>query len=374
MKKILLVSNTLKNLTNFRRELIEKLIEDSYEVILAAPFLTGDQVERKELEKKGCILIHTPIDSLGTNFCKDVKLTVCYRNIIKVYKPSIVITYTIKPNIYGGIACRLQRIPYMSNVTGLGRSIENRGILQWIVTKMYRSGLRKSSCVFFQNTISSDYMKTNQVVGDNSKIVAGSGVNLARFTYLPYPVKETVDFLLIARIMKEKGIEEYLVAAKTIKDNYPNANFHICGSCEVEYTSLLAQCHEEGFIQYHGEVKDMKPFYEMADCIVLPSYAEGMSNALLEAAASGRAVIASAIEGCKETFEEGASGFGVKVQDSKDLTDKIETFLLLTLEEKIKFGKVGRKKMETEFDRKVVTDSYMKEIEKLLRSVPNESF
>lgn len=366
MKKVLLISNTLRNLANFRRELIEQLIEEQYTVILAAPFKGCNLQEKEELEEKGCILCDTPIDQLGTKLNKDFLLLRCYLTILKTWKPDIVVTYTIKPNIYGGIACQLKKLPYLTNITGLGRAIEEKNIIQLIAMILYKIGLFKSNLVFFQNSVSRDYMLKHHVVKENIKIVAGSGVNLQRFAYLPYPEKETIDFLLIARIMKEKGIEEYLSTAKAMKQKYKLVNFHICGSCEVEYTGMVEEYHREGWVQYHGEVKDMNTYYLMTDCIVLPSYAEGMSNALLEGAACGRTIIASNIQGCKETFDEGVSGYAVTSQNSKDLADKVEKFIQLPLKQKIEMGKNGRKKMENEFDRRKVNNIYMYEIKKII--------
>ena len=372
MKTIMLSSNTLRNLYNFRGELINQLVNSKYKVILVVPFIGCKEEERTELEAKGCILCDTPMNQLGTNLYEDAKLLFCYLKLLKKWKPDIVVTYTIKPNIYYGMACRLKKTPYMSNVTGLGRALENKGWVKYLAIMLFQVGLKKSKMVFFQNESNRSYMVNNKVVKQNSMLVAGSGVDLNKFSYLEYEEKETMDFLMIARVIQVKGIEEYLVAAKALSNKYSNIRFHICGFCEPEYSDIIEEYNNKGFIYYHGEVKDLLPYYQMADCVVLPSYTEGMSNALLEGAACGRAVIASNIEGCRETFEEAVSGFGTNCQDSQDLIRVIEQFILLPRDKKIQMGIEGRKKMEQEFSRKLVTKIYMEQIAKVIEEEANE--
>ncbi len=284
---------------------------------------------------------------------------------IKKVKPDIVFTYTIKPNVYGGMSCARLGVPYVANVTGLGTAIANGGFLQKISLILYKVGLRKAQKVFFQNTENQDFMLKHRIISTPYDMLPGSGVNLKQYQVQDYPNGENTDFVFAARVMKEKGIDQYLDAAKYIHKKYPNTRFHICGFCEQDYEEQLEKLREQDVIIYHGLVSDMTKIYKMCSCTVHPTYyPEGMSNVLLESAASARPIITTNRSGCREIVDDGVNGYVVREKDSKDLIEKIEKFLDLSVDERRQMGLAGRRKVEKEFDRQIVVEKYMAEIDK----------
>lgn len=382
--KVLLLANNSGGLFKFRRELLEALIAKEHEVFLSVP--NGDFID--DMQQMGCHFIETEISRHGTNPLTDLALTKKYCSIIKSVKPDIVFTYTIKPNVYGGIACQLCKVPYVANVTGLGTAVENDGILQKITLALYRTGLRKAKRVFFQNQANQDFMLRHKVVRGAYSLLSGSGVNLERFAPLPYPDEtDGIHFVFISRIMREKGIEQYLETAKHFKvaepaeapdsrhsdprrggesSAVPKITFHICGFCEPEYKGKLDEFIKKGFVIYHGMVRDVSEIHKISHCTIHPSfYPEGLSNVLLESCASARPIITTDRRGCREVVDDGVNGYIVKQRDSGDLIQKIEKFLTLTHEQKMRMGLAGRAKVEREFDRKIVVEAYLKETEKV---------
>ena len=379
--KVLILANKSTGLYNFRGELLEALIAKGHEVFISVP--KGDFIE--EMQHMGCRFIETEISRHGTNPLTDLALTKKYCSIIKSVKPDIVFTYTIKPNVYGGIACQLCKVPYVANVTGLGTAVENGGILQKITLALYRTGLRKAKRVFFQNQANQDFMLRHKVVRGAYSLLPGSGVNLERFVPLPYPDEtDGIHFVFISRIMREKGIEQYLDAAKHFKAAEPTKapdsrhselsegssavttklHFHICGFCEAEYKGKLDEYIKDGSVIYHGLVRDVREIHKISHCTIHPSfYPEGISNVLLESSACARPIITTDRSGCREVVDDGVNGFVVKQRDSEDLIQKIEKFLALTHEQKMQMGLAGRAKVEKEFDRKIVVNAYLKEME-----------
>ena len=358
MRVVILTNNDI-GLYKFRRELLEELIKKN-KVFICLP--DGEFIQK--LKKIGCRFVNcTLMDRRGTNPLMDLRLLEFYRRIIKKARPDIVFTYTIKPNVYGGIACASLGVPYVANITGLGTAIENGGILQKITLILYRAGLRKAQKVFFQNAENRDFMLKHHVVKDSYDMIPGSGVNLEQYKVEEYPNRETIDFVFVARVMKEKGIDQYLEAASYIRKKYVNTRFHICGFCEQNYNERLEMLQKQGTIIYHGLVSNMIEIYKMCSCIVHPTYyPEGMSNVLLEACAVGRPIITTGRSGCREVVDDGVNGFIVKERDSKDLIEKLEKFLSLSVEERRQMGLAGRGKVEKEFDRKIVVNKYIKEV------------
>lgn len=360
--RVLILTNFGMGLFKFRKELIEQLIREKCEVYISLP---KDEYTTK-LEEMGCKFIDTKIDRRGTNPIRDLKLLLNYFKIIKKVKPHVVLSYTIKPNIYGGIVCKLFNIPYIVNVTGLGTAVENKSILQKITLLLYKFALKKASCVFFQNKENRDFFVEKKIVNGHHRLVPGSGVNLYYFNVIDYPSEDTINFVFISRVMKQKGIEQYLNAAANIKKKYPHTVFHVVGFCEEEYERKLKDLEKKGIIKYHGKIDDVREIYKISHCTIHPSfYPEGMSNVLLESAASGRPIITTDKSGCREIVEENKNGYIIKQKSTKDLIEKIEKFLLLSYEEKKQMGLAGRKKVEKEFDRQIVIDAYMEEIKKI---------
>lgn len=358
--RVLIVANADIGLYKFRKELLENLVLE-HEVFVALP--KGDFYN--ELVAIGCQYIVTDLDRHGTNPFKELQVIALYKRILRNVKPDIVFTYTIKPNIYAGIACASMNISYVANITGLGTAVENKGLLQFVTTTLYKYALRKAQKVFFQNLENKNFMINRGIVKCKYDILPGSGVNLNNYCVSEYPNGDTIDFLFVSRIMKEKGIEQYLEAAIVIRKKYPQTRFHICGFCEEAYEDKLKRLSDVGVIIYHGLVKDMADMYERMSCIVHPTYyPEGMSNVLLEASACGRPIITTDRSGCKEIVDDGVNGYIVEEKNSNDLIDKIELFLKKSTEERKKMGLAGRKKVEKEFNRQIVINKYLLEIGK----------
>lgn len=363
MATILILSNNDVGLYKFRKELLEELVKDN-EVYVSLP--NGEFIP--QLKEIGCNFIDTPISRRGTNPITDLKLLSHYRSIIKESKPDLVLSYTIKPNVYGGLACRMSDVPYIANITGLGTAVENGGLLQKITLFLYKVAFKKAKCVFFQNKENEEFILKNKIINGHHRLIPGSGVNLDYYSLLDYPSDETVNFLFIARVMKEKGIDHYLEAAEFIKGKYPNTKFHILGFCEGEYEAKIKKMQDLDIVEYHGMQKNVKKFYETSHCTIHPTfYPEGMSNVLLESIACGKPIITTDRAGCREIVENKINGFIVKERDSLDLVTKIELFLKLDYNTKKNMGIKGREKAENEFDRNSIVDVYMQEIRKVLR-------
>lgn len=361
MKKILIVTNFDVGLYNFRKEVLEALLAVPYELHIALP--DGQFVPK--LKEMGCIFHETELNRRGKNPLQELSLMKRYRQILKEVRPDVVLTYTIKPNLYAGSLCRLMKIPYITNITGLGTAVEGDGILQHMTTAVYRFAMKKVSCLFFQNASNEQYFVKRKIGPGRHVMLPGSGVNLERYAYLEYPREEKCEFLFISRVMKEKGIEQYLETAQAIKEKYPQTEFHILGFCEEDYENRdkLMQLNEQGIVQFHGMIEDIHPFLKRSQCTIHPSfYPEGMSNVCLESQASGRPVITTRRPGCADTIEDGVTGFLVHEQDAADLIRKVEHFLEMPWEERAEMGRRARVRMEEKFDRKIVVEKYLHEI------------
>ena len=366
MKKVLMLGNSDIVIYNFRRELIEKMIKSGYEVYVSLPYSKRTEA----LKDMGCIFINTEINGRGTDIFEDIKLCLEYlKTLIKV-RPDVVLTYTIKPNIYGGIACRLMRIPYICNITGLGSGYLKNGLVKKIIKILSRISYKKATKIFFQNTSDMNTLINDNILTRNYDLLPGSGVNLERYNLLDYPDKESeVNFSFIARVMKDKGIDEYLEAAKSIKVNYPRVNFSIIGKIEeVKYISILSEYERRGIIKYEGFNDDIIHVIEKSSCIVNPSYSEGMSNVLLEGAACGRPLIASDIPGCREIIDNDINGLLFNIKSAEDLIEKIDKFINLDYREKVLMGLAGRIKVQDSFNRDIVVDKYMNLINSIERN------
>jgi len=357
--KVLVLSNFGMGLYKFRKEFLQELIKQGYKVYISLP---NDEYV-KLLENIGLDFIESKVDRRGTNPIADFRLLISYIKIIKKIKPDIVLTYTIKPNIFGGIACRMTKTQYLPNITGLGTAVENEGLMQKLTLGLYKVGLKNAKSVFFQNEPNKQFFIDKRVVMHNSKVIPGSGVNLEQHRFEKYPEDtESLRLLFIGRIMKSKGIDELLLAAKQIRKSYPNIEFHLVGFSEEGYNEKLSELNDSGIIYYHGQQNDVHKFIKSAHATVLPSYHEGTSNVLLESASTGRPILASNVTGCKETFDDGISGLGFEVKSVEALVSAIKNFYELSHEQKKQMGLAGRRKMEQEYDRKIVIAKYLEEI------------
>lgn len=359
-KRILILSNHFITLYNFRKELIKRLVEDGHEVFISMP----KSKENTFFSDMGCKIIETVVDRRGINPIKDIGLIINYLKIMKKVKPDIIFSYTIKPNIYGSIASNLTKNKQINNITGTGATFLKNNIVSMIVKILYKISIKKSYKVFFQNKGDRDFFVANKMVKDNLAMLPGSGVNLEEFTLTDLPTMNEINFIFIGRIMKLKGIEEYLECAKEIKLKYPKTNFYVAGFIEEEnYKEIIDDYHEKGIINYIGFQKDIKSWIERCHCTILPSHGgEGVPNVLLESAAMGRVCIASNINGSKDVVEDEVTGYLFESGNANDLINKVEKFLELDYEAKRQMGQAGRKKVEKEFDRKIVINTYLKEI------------
>ena len=360
--KIMILANSTAGLYKFRLELLETLVE-KHEVMICLP--EGEYID--EMVELGCKYIPCAcLQRQGKNPLKDLELLKYYKKILTEYRPDIVFTYTIKPNSYGGMVCGLMKIPYIANITGLGTAIENESWMQKIALTIYKLGLRKAQKVFFQNTANRDFMVKKNVLKGPYDLLPGSGVNLKRYEVSEYPLKDTVDFVFVGRMMKEKGIENYMEAAEYIREKYPETRFHICGSYEQDYRERLEKLQQDDVVIYHGIVKDMVAIYKEMSCTIHPSYyPEGLSNVLLESSACARPIITTDRAGCREVIDDGINGYICKQNDTKDLIEQIEKFLKLSREERKQMGLAGRAKVEKEFNRQIVIHKYLQEIDKI---------
>ncbi len=363
MKKLLILANSDSAIFKFRMELIKELAK-SFKIGIGVPF--GEYIN--DIKNDEYDFFDLPVNRHGLNPFEDLKLLRKYNSVIKQFKPDVVLLYTVKPNIYGSIAGAMNKTPCLCNITGLGTAVETPGKLQKLLVLMYRYAMRKEHTIFFQNEHGREFFIEHKIGREEQYyMLPGSGVNLERFQIMPYPKDDTVRYLFVARIIKEKGIEEFLSVAKRFRAEGRNAEFHICGKCEQAYEEILAKLNEDGVIFYHGLVKDMRSMYEMASCVTLPSYyPEGQSNVLLEGAASCRVLITTDHPGCREAVSDGLTGYLVKKADADDLYEKALKVYEMSTEQREAMGQAGRKKIENEFDRNIVINAYKTRIEQCL--------
>lgn len=351
--KVMILANFDVGLYQFRRELIEELLKEN-EVIIALPY--GELVE--PLKEMGCRFIDTPMERRGMNPLKDIMLYQEYRKLLKAEKPDLVITYTIKPNIYGGYACRKQGIPYAVNITGLGTAFQNEGMLKKMVTLMYKKGLKKAKVVFFENEENRQIFVNEGIVQEDiTHRLNGAGVNLEKYKVAEYPHGEKIKFLFMGRVMAEKGIDELFSAMQRLITEGVNCELDVLGGYEENYKEKIEQYETEGWLKYHGFQNDVRFFIEACHCFVLPSWHEGMANTNLESAASGRPVITSNIHGCLEAVEDGVTGFLCTVKNVDDLYRVMKRMCALSYEERKAMGLAGRRRMEEIFDKKKVVEA-----------------
>ena len=359
-KKLMVITNHSYMLWQFRREFIGKLMED-YDVIISTPFVGHED----DFAAMGCTMIETDVDRRGINPKTDMKLYLTYRRLLKEHHPDMVVTYSIKPNVYAGYACRQMRIPYCVNVQGLGTAFQKKRLRE-IVIRMYKTALKKAKTVYFENKGNAKVFLQEQIIRrEQMCLLKGAGVNLKYYTYQKYPENDKVHFLYLGRIMKEKGMDELFYAAKELQRKEVPFVLDLVGFFEDEYKEKIDKLVDAKIAVFHGFQEDPRPYYAMADCVVLPSYHEGMSNVLLEAAATGRPVITSNIPGCKEAVDDGKSGLLCEAEDWNDLYRKMSKIARMSRIEREAMGVCGRDKMAREFDKDKVVKKTIQGIERV---------
>ncbi|SFH07541.1 galacturonosyltransferase [Desulfotomaculum arcticum] len=362
--RILILANHFITIYAFRKELIKKLVDAGNEVYIALP-------KTKEIEyfsNIGCEIIDTPLDRRGTNPISDIMLLLQYIRKIKVIKPNIILTYTIKPNTYGGIAARICRAKVIHTVTGLGSVYIQNMWQKHIAVLLNKIAFKYANKVVFLNEDNKEFYKKLGIISEmqNTMIVPGSGVNLKKFKHVEQPSGDKIIFTFVGRVLQDKGIEEYLTAAKELVKNYNNVEFEVVGFVDEErYIKLLNEFDRKGIIKYLSKRNDVPQIMAKSSCIVLPSYGEGRGTVLQEGAAVGRPLITCDTYGCKENVVDGYNGFLCKTSDAESLKIKMEEFLNLSQEQKALMGKRSREKAEKEFDREFVVKAYIQEIDKI---------
>ena len=356
--KILIITNHSYMLYRFRRDLIESL-QAEHEVVLSMPFVGHED----DFRAMGLRCIHTEIDRRGINPKTDWKLLMHYRKLLKEEHPDLVLTYSIKPNIYAGLVCSMLGIPFCANVQGLGTAFQRKGLAQF-VTVLYKAALRKARVVFFENQGNAqEFIDRKIIPREKITVLPGAGVNLETYPLSPYPKNDRVHFLYLGRIMKDKGIDELFCAMRRLHGELGNrVQLDLVGFFDDDYEAQVKALVDEGIAVFHGFQTNPIPYYVAADCVVLPSYHEGLSNVLLEAAALGRPLITSDIHGCKEAVDNGQSGLLCRVKDADALYEQMYRMACLSPDAREKMGLAGRRKMEREFDKRAV-------VQKTIRSI-----
>ena len=360
MPYVILVANDSTFCYHLRREVLRAMVQAGCRVSVICQVLDFEQ----ELEALGCRVIPINARRRRRNPLEDGALLFSLLDILGHERPDVVLTNNIKPNVYAGLACRMLGIRYIPNITGLGTPLVQNGRLGKLTRCLYRIGIRGADTVLFQNGDNLKFFQKNHLLrsGARACMLPGSGVNLEAYPCFPYPMEGPVHFLYAARVMREKGIDQFLAAAREITARYPGTVFHVCGSCDdAGYQMILEEAQQQGFIFYHGLQRELLPFYRKCSCFLYPSYyPEGMSNVLLEAAACGRPVIAADCPGCREPVENGITGFLVPPRDTAAVIEAVERFLALSPSQRARMGQAGREKMEREFDRRLVAETYLR--------------
>lgn len=363
MSKVLILANDNSTIYNFRRELLQRLVEENNEVVISLP----PSGRNKVFIEMGCSVEESNLSRFGTNPIKEILSIRDYIKLIRKELPDMVLTYTAKPNIYGSFACQILNVPYINNVTGLGGNFQSENIIKKVMLVLQKIAYRKSQVVFFQNGSNKQYFEDKEIVRNNAQLLPGSGVNLNLHKLEPYPKDDIIRFITISRLRKDKGFDELFEAIKVISKDKISVEFHIVGWYEDdEYKEKIEYMRKNYSVVYHG-MKSQEEVHDLiADChcLIHPSYHEGMANVILEASATGRPCLVSNIPGCKEAINEDETGFLFNIQDSESLIATIRKFVNLNYEDKVKMGILGRKKMECEFDRQIVVDRYLEEIDK----------
>jgi glycosyltransferase involved in cell wall biosynthesis len=369
VKKIAIVLNSSWQGYNFRLNLARELRDNNYKVVFIAAY---DQ-KYSEILKKEFDFFPLEIDATGRNLINDFKMIISLHKIFKDINPDIVLNFTIKPNIYGSIVAGISGIKSISNITGLGSVFINPTISTKLVKFLYYISLLFSNKVFFQNEkdmllfVKSKLVRRGKVI-----LIPGSGVDLNKFT----PVKrggsnKTFSFLLISRLIKDKGVLEYIEAAKIIKNEYDDVVFKILGSIEeLKETAIkrseLDSWIGDNIIDYLGVSDEVQNVIAGANCVVLPSYREGLPRSLLEAGAMEKPVIATDVPGCSDVVKDGVNGFLCKAGDAKDLSNKMKEMLSLTEKNRMSMGKIGRKMVINNFNERDVIDIYLINLKEIL--------
>ncbi|MEG3123103.1 glycosyltransferase family 4 protein [Sphingomonas sp. GB1N7] len=363
-KTIVLSINTSWNILNFRRNLIERLQREGFDVVAVAP----RDAHSAALMAMGVRFFPIEIDSKGLSPLRDLRLTAQYYHILRRLRPVAYLGWTIKPNVYGSLAAHALGIPVINNISGLGTAFIKVGLLTRLVRRLYRAALSRSATVFFQNRHDRDlFVAQSLVPSARTALLPGSGIDLAHFT--PDPAAETSvpTFLMVARLLRDKGVVEFADAARIVRDARPDARFELLGFLDVQNRTAIDREMVEGWVRegvlhYLGDTSDVRPHLARAMAVVLPSYREGMPRSLLEAAAMGRPLIATDVPGCTEIARGGDNALLCRVRDAASLAEAMLAMLAMTPTERAMMGARSRQIAEREFDVTLVEAGYLEAI------------
>ncbi len=367
---IFIALNTTWNISNFRAGLIRSLTKAGYDVVAVAP--PDKYVE--QVKALGCQYVPLPMDNQGTHPGRDFLLFWRFYWLLKHMRPNVFLGYTVKPNIYGSVAAHFLGIPVVNNIAGLGAVFTRDGWLTRLVRVLYRFALSRSKSVFFQNEEDRElFVKDGLVDREITDRLPGSGINLSHFSLAEMPSPSSpVRFLLISRMLWDKGVGEFVEAAELLKGRSASADFSLLGFLDVKNPAAISREQmdewvKSGVITYLGETDDVRTHIGTSTCVVLPSfYREGVPRTLLEAAAMGRPIITTDEVGCREVVDDGVNGYLCKARDSADLAETMERLIALTPEQRAQMGRNGRKKIECEYDERIVINKYLEVIYAIL--------
>lgn len=367
--KVVIALNTAWNLLNFRAGLIRSLVDAGYEVVAVAP----DDKYAASLNSLGCRFVPLHMENGGTDPVKDALLTWRFLRFFAQERPDVYLGYTVKPNVYGSLAAHMLGIPVINNIAGLGAVFIKGGLLVRLVRGLYRLALRRSAKVFFQNPDDRGLFIDGGLVKANlTELLPGSGIDLTRFVPVPLGSRDSkVRFLLIARMLRDKGVCEYVEAARQLRRHWPQAEFCLLGFLDVKNPAAISRTEmdawvAEGVVNYLGVSDDVRTEIAAADCVVLPSYREGTPRTLLEAAAMARPIITTDAVGCREVLDDGVNGYLCQVRSAHDLAAKMEQMLTVSASQRSEMGLRGREKVEREFDEQIVIGKYLEAISLIL--------
>lgn len=359
--KVALVLNTSWNIYNFRMNLIKSLQANGHEIHTIAPI----DSHTPKLVGLGTIHHNLKMDSRGANPIKDTALIFELYSIYRKLRPDVILHYTIKPNVYGTLAAAMLGIPVINNVCGLGTVFLKRGPVSFIAKLLYRLSFRFARKVYFQNPDDLELFVRQKLVPESAvDLLPGSGIDLKKFTVAPFTRNEKFTFLLISRLITDKGVLEYVEAVKQLKAEGLNAKFQVLGAIDEEHKrgikrKLVNTWITSETIEYLGTTENVQPFIHHADCVVLPSYREGTPRVLLEAASASKPIIATDVPGCKQVVENNVNGLLCKLKDATDLASKMRTMAGYDDAQLMLFGKNGRAKMEMHFEESHVINKYI---------------
>jgi glycosyltransferase involved in cell wall biosynthesis len=367
-----LSANSAWNLLNFRRGLLLALMERGYSIAALVP--AGEGVA--ELEQLGVTVRPITLSPRGLSPASDLWLLWSYWRWLRELKPAAFLGFTAKPNIYGSIAAHRRRVPVIANITGLGTGFLSGRVLETVLSWLYRTALVHAECVFFHNSDDRDlFLNRGLVDARHCRVIPGSGVDLRYFDVEPSATNAYPVFLFIGRFLRDKGIVEFVEAARKVKQDHPSVRFNALGTVEPHPKSIgsetLEQWKREQVVKFLGSAEDVRPFIAQADCVVLPSYREGLPRALLEASATARAVIGSDVPGCRDVVEEGMTGYLCAPRSASSLASAMIKFADLSASQRAAMGLAARRKAEAEFGEQRVIDAYMSALETILVSRPS---